>query len=154
MGFQRIVDLAKQIRQVGRGLLRSPGFTFTGVATMALSIGATTTMFSVIEAVLLRPLPYQDPTRLVMLWSAVPSKDIQRNWTSYPDIQDWTRESRSFTEIAAMLRVDTADLTGAAPVEHTKVSRVSPEFFSVSVLRQYSAETGLEKRRTTVRRLP
>jgi predicted permease len=131
MGFQRIVDLAKQIRQVGRGLLRSPGFTFTGVATMALSIGATTTMFSVIEAVLLRPLPYQDPTRLVMLWSAVPSKDIQRNWTSYPDIQDWTRESRSFTEIAAMLRVDTADLTGAAPVEHTKVSRVSPEFFSV-----------------------
>jgi hypothetical protein len=44
MGFQRIVDLAKQIRQVGRGLLRSPGFTFTGVATMALSIGATTTI--------------------------------------------------------------------------------------------------------------
>jgi hypothetical protein len=90
---------------------------------MALSIGAITTMFSVIEAVLLRPLPH-DPTRLVMLWSAVPSKDIQRNWTSYPDIQDWKRESRSFSEIAAMLRVDTADLTGAVPVEHTKVGRV------------------------------
>jgi predicted permease len=131
MGFQGIVDLAKQIRQVCRGLLRSPGFTFTGVATMALSIGAITTMFSVIEAVLLRPLPYHAPARLVMLWSAVPSKDIQRNWTSYPDIQDWKRESRSFTEIAAMLRVDTADLTDAVPVEHTKVGRVSSEFFSV-----------------------
>ncbi len=131
MGFQGIVDLAKQIRQVGRGLLRSPGFTFTAVGTMALSIGAITTMFSVIEAVLLRPLPYQAPTRIVMLWSAVPSKDIQRNWTSYPDIQDWKRESRSFTEIAVMLRVDTADLTGSVPVEHTKVGRVSSEFFSV-----------------------
>jgi putative ABC transport system permease protein len=131
MGFQGIVDLAKQIRQVSRGLFRSPGFTFTGVVTMALSIGAITTMFSVIKAVLLRPLPYHAPARLVMLWSAVPSKDIQRNWTSYPDIQDWKRESRSFTEIAAMLRVDTADLTDAVPVERTKVGRVSSEFFSV-----------------------
>jgi hypothetical protein len=66
-----------------------------------------------------------------MLWSAVPSKDIQRNWTSYPDIQDWKRESRSFTEIAVMLRVDTADLTETVPVERTKVGRVSSEFFSV-----------------------
>ena len=131
MGFQGIVDLAKQIRQVGRGLFHSPGFTFTGVVTMALSIGAITTMFSVIKAVLLRPLPYHAPARLVMLWSAVPSKDIQRNWTSYPDIQDWKRESRSFTEIAVMLRVDTADLTETVPVERTKVGRVSSEFFSV-----------------------
>ena len=131
MSFQGFVDLAKQIRQVARGLLRSPGFTFTAVATIALSIGAITTMFSVVEAVLLRPLPYHAPTRLVMLWSAVPGKDIQRNWTSYPDIKDWKRESRSFTGIAAMLRLDTADLTGAVPVERTKVGRVSSEFFSV-----------------------
>jgi predicted permease len=131
MSSQGIVDLAKQIKQVSRGLLRNPGFTFTAVATMALSVGAITTMFSVIEAVLLRPLPYDDPTRLVMLWSAVPSKEIQRNWTSYPDIQDWKRGSHSFSKIAAMLRVDTADLTSAVPVEHTKVGRVSSEFFSV-----------------------
>ena len=131
MSFQGFVDLAKQIRQVARGLSRSPGFTFTAVATIALSIGAITTMFSVVEAVLLRPLPYHAPTRLVMLWSAVPGKDIQRNWTSYPDIKDWKRESRSFTGIAAMLRLDTADLTGAVPVERTKVGRVSSEFFSV-----------------------
>ena len=82
MSFQGIVDLAKQTKQVARGLLRSPGFTLTVVATIALSIGAITTMFSVIEAVLLRPLPYHAPARLVMLWSAVPGKDIQRNWTS------------------------------------------------------------------------
>ena len=115
MSFQGIVDLAKQLRQVGRGLLRSPGFTLTAVATIALSIGAVTTVFSVIEAVLLRPLPYHDPERIAVLWSAVPSKDIQRNWTSYPDIQDWTRQSRSFSSIAAIFRVDTADLTGTVP---------------------------------------
>ena len=131
MGLQGIFELAKQIRQVGRGLFRSPGFTITGVVTMALSIGAITTMFSVIKAVLLRPLLYQAPARLVMLWSAVPGKDIQRNWTSYPDIEDWKRESRSFTEIAAMLWLDTADLTDAVPVERSKVGRVSSEFFSV-----------------------
>jgi Flavivirus envelope glycoprotein M len=74
MSVHGMVDLAKQIRQVSRGLLRSPGFTFTAVATMALSIGAITTMFGVIEAVLLRPLPYHDPARLVMLWFAVPSR--------------------------------------------------------------------------------
>jgi putative ABC transport system permease protein len=131
MIFEGIVDLSKQIRQVGRGLLRSPGFTFTGVATIALTVGAITTMFSVVEAVLLRPLPYHAPTRLVMLWSAVPGKDIQRNWTSYPDIQDWNRESRSFSQIATMLRLDTADLTGALPAERTHVGRVSSGFFSV-----------------------
>ena len=130
MGFQGIVDLAKQIRQVGRALFRSPRFTFTAVVTMALSIGAITTMFSVIKAVLLHPVPYHAPARLVMLWSVAPRRDIQRNWTSYPDIQDRKRESRSFTEIAAMLRVDTADLTDAVPVERTKVGRVYSEFFS------------------------
>ena len=131
MAIHEIGGLIKQVRQVSRGLLRSPGFTFTTVAAMALSIGAITTVFSVIEAVILRPLPYHDPSRLVMLWSAVPSKDIQRNWTSYPDIQDWKRQFRSFSEIAAMLRVDAADLTGVVPREHIKVGRVSSEFFSV-----------------------
>jgi putative ABC transport system permease protein len=131
MGFQWIGDLAKQVKQVTRGLFRSPGFTITGVATMALSIGAVTTVFGVVESVLLRPLPYHNSERIAVLWSAVPSKDIQRNWTSYPDIEDWRRESRSFSEIAAMLRVDTADLTGTAPVERIKVGRVSSEFFSV-----------------------
>lgn len=131
MSLHWIGDLVKQLKQVARGLLRSPGFTLTAVATMALSIGAVTTVFSVIEAVLLRPLPYHDPDRIAVLWSSVPGKDIQRNWTSYPDILDWTRQSRSFSSIAAMFRVDTADLTGTAQVERIKVGRVSSNFFSV-----------------------
>jgi putative ABC transport system permease protein len=131
MGFEAVVDLLKESRQVIRGLLRSPGFTLVAVLTMALSIGANTAMFSVIESVLLRPLPYHDPSRIVMLWSTVPSKDIQRNWTSYPDIQDWRHDSRSFTQIAAMLRVDTATMTDSVPVERIQAGRVSSEFFTV-----------------------
>jgi hypothetical protein len=65
-----------------------------------------------------------------MLWSTMPSKDIQRNWTSYPDILDWRQESRSFTQIAVMLRVDSATLTDSEPVERIKAGRVSSEFFS------------------------
>ena len=131
MGLEAVGDLLKEAKQVIRGLLRSPGFTLVALLTMALSIGANTAMFSVIESVLLHSLPYHDASRIVMLWSTVPSKDIQRNWTSYPDILDWRQESRSFTQIAAMLRVDTATLTGSEPVERIKAGRVSSEFFSV-----------------------
>ena len=126
-----MTDLLREAKQVIRGLLRSPGFAVVAVLTMAVGIGANTAMFSVIENVVLRPLPYRDPAGLVMLWSSVPKKDIQKNWTSYPDIQDWRRESRSFTQIAAMLRIDTANLTGSEQVERIKVARVSSEFFSV-----------------------
>ena len=114
--------------QVIRGLFRSPGFT---LLVLAVGIGANTAMFSVIENVILRPLPYRDPAGIVMLWSGVPKKDIQKNWTSYPDIQDWRRESHSFRQIAAILRVDTANLSGSEQVERIKVGRVSSEFFSV-----------------------
>src|SRR5258708_9668796 len=130
MSFEAVSDLQKEAKQVIRGLLRRPGFRLVALLTMALSIGANTAMFSVIECVLLRPLPYHDPSRIVMLWSTVPSKDIQRNWTSYPDILDWRQESRSFTQIAVMLRVDTATLTSSEPVERIKAGRVSSEFFS------------------------
>jgi predicted permease len=130
MGFEAVRDLQKEAKQVIRGLLRSPGFTLVALLTMGLSIGINTAMFSVIESVVLRPLPYHDPSRIVMLWSTVPSKDIQRNWTSYPDILDWRQESRSFSQIAVMLRIDSATLTGSEPAERIKAGRVSSEFFS------------------------
>ena len=124
-------DLLREANQVIRGLFRSPGFTLLAVLTMAVGIGANTAMFSVIENVILRPLPYRDPSGIVMLWSGVPKKDIQKNWTSYPDIQDWRRESHSFRQIAAILRVDTANLSDSKQVERVKVGRVSSEFFPV-----------------------
>ncbi len=142
-------DLLRETNQVIRGLFRSPGFTLLAVLTMAVGIGANTAMFSVIENVILRRLPYRDPAGIVMLWSGVPKKDIQKNWTSYPDIQDWRRESHSFRQIAAILRIDTANLSGSEQVERIKVGRVSSEFFSVlSVVPQLGRSwTALEEER-------
>jgi len=131
MGLEALADLLKEAKQVIRGLLRSPGFALVAVLTMALSTGANTAMFSVIQSVLLRPLPYHDASNIVMLWSTVPSKDIQRNWTSYPDILDWRRQSHSFNQIAAIFRVDTAMLTGGEQGERIKAGYVSSDFFSV-----------------------
>jgi predicted permease len=131
MELEALADLLKEAKQVIRGLLRSPGFALVAVLTMALSIGANTAMFSVIQSVLLRPLPYHDASKIVMLWSTVPSKDIQRNWTSYPDILDWRRQSHSFNQIAAIFRVDTAMLTGGEQGERIKAGYVSSDFFSV-----------------------
>ena len=131
MGFDRMGDLLRETNQVIRGLFRSPGWTLLAVLTMAVGIGANTAMFSVIEKVILRPLPYRDPAGIVMLWSGVPKKDIQKNWTSYPDIQDWRRESHSFRQVAAILRIDAANLSSSEQVERIKVGRVSSESFSV-----------------------
>src|ERR1700761_8474275 len=143
--------MLREANQVIRALLRSPGFTLIAVLTMAVGIGANTAMFSVIETVILRRLPYRDPASIVMLWSGVPKKDIQKNWTSYPDIQDWRREALSFGQIAAILRVDTANLGGSEQVERIKVGRVSSEFFSVlGVAPQLGRSwTALEEERRT-----
>jgi hypothetical protein len=149
MGFDWVGDMLRETNQVIRGLFRSPGFTLLAVLTMAIGIGANTAMFSVIENVVLRPLPYRDPAGIVMLWSGVPKKDIQKNWTSYPDIQDWRRESHRFGQIAAILRIDTANLSGSEQVERIKVGRVSSEFFSILGVapRLGRSWTGLEEER-------
>src|SRR5262252_4436269 len=81
-----------------RMLLKQPGFTLIAVLTLALGIGANTSIFSVVNAVLLRPLPFADAERLVMIWETHP--DIPRAPVSIPDFQDWRAQSQSFEEMA------------------------------------------------------
>src|SRR6202171_4980990 len=71
-------DLIKDIRYGIRGLFKHPGFTLVAVITLALGIGANTAIFSVVNAVLLRSLPFADPDRLVMLYQPLPSKGIPK----------------------------------------------------------------------------
>ncbi len=83
-----------------RLLARSPATTATAVLTLALGIGANSALFSVVNGVLLRPLPYQDAGRLVALWEHVPSKGWDREPLSYPDMLDWKAQTTAFERIA------------------------------------------------------
>ncbi len=100
---------------------------------MALGIGANTAMFSVIEAVVLRPLPYREPSRLCMVWKSVPAKNLDWDWTGYPAIRDWRRENRVFEDIAAVARPEAAvvTLTGGAERERIQSAKVEGNLFTI-----------------------
>jgi predicted permease len=92
--------LGCDVRYAARLMRRSPAFTTTAVLTLALGIGANTAVFSVVNAVLLRPLPYPDSDRLVQLWSTNPKANRWGMWTAYPRFEDWRRENTVFEDMA------------------------------------------------------
>jgi hypothetical protein len=73
-----VAGFAAELRRAARGFARTPGFTLAAVATLALGIGATSAMFSVVDAVLLRPLPFAEPERRVQIWSR--GVDFEKTW--------------------------------------------------------------------------
>jgi putative ABC transport system permease protein len=93
-------DLLHDVRYATRVLRRDFGFTAAVVLTLALGIGANTAVFSIVNAVLLRPLPYGDPERLVSIWTAPDGAPNDRNPSSLPDIRDWQKEATVFTGLA------------------------------------------------------
>jgi predicted permease len=110
-------------------LTRDPGFTIAVVSTLAVGIATNVVIFSLVYAVLLRPLPYKQADRLAVLWASIPRKGIPADWTSWPTIQDWRKQSKSLEDVAAELRVDSATLTGQEEPEEVKVGRVSANLF-------------------------
>src|SRR4051812_46604637 len=82
-----------------RALAHNPGFTLTAIVTLALGIGANAAIFSVIDAVLLRPLPWQEPARAAMIWSRWTAFD--KTWVSEGEVIDYRKRLRAFTDIAA-----------------------------------------------------
>src|SRR5204863_1672454 len=100
--FHWIEILLQDLRYAARTLWKSPSFTFVAVLTLALGIGANTAIFSVVDAVILRPLPYAEPSRLVELWGNVKRAKVERRGASYPDYLDWRKQSNSFEGMAAV----------------------------------------------------
>src|SRR5438876_7973031 len=98
--FALVETMAQDVRYAVRTLRKSPGFTTTSVATLALAIGANTAMFSVLNGVLFRPLPYRSPEQLAMLWTEVPSQNLREGRSAYLNFEQWRRESKSFAEMA------------------------------------------------------
>ncbi|HEY2857444.1 MAG TPA: ABC transporter permease [Terracidiphilus sp.] len=113
--FSQAEGLQQDLRYTLRVLARSPGFTVVALLTLALGIGANTAMFSVVEGVVLAPLPFLQPDRLVFLWESRPG--VSQLDVSYPNFQDWQRSSRSFEQMSA-LTIHSFDMTGAGAAEH------------------------------------
>ena len=127
-GFQWLETLVQDLRYGLRMFRKSPGFTAIAVLTLALGIGANTAVFSVVDTVLLRPLPYNDPSRLV--W-ATEHFAFGPTTVVSADFPAWQRRNSVFEQIGAFGGTSGANLTGAGEPTRVTVTNVSTEFFSM-----------------------
>jgi len=128
--FVWLATLWQDLRYGVRVLGKNKGFAAVAVLTLALGIGANTAIFSVVNAAILRPLPYPDPARLAILWGNVKRLRVERRGASYPDYRDWRDQSRSFEAMAAFDGAELA-LTGIPEPERIPCDYVSQPYFSL-----------------------
>jgi putative ABC transport system permease protein len=122
-------NLLKDIRYAVKSMVRQPALTAVAVITVALGVGANTAIFSAVNAILLRPLPYQEPERIVQLWETNGQRGYSRATASLPNFVDWRDQNQSFEYIAAFLGRG-FNLTGADRPERVQGAVVSSSFFS------------------------
>jgi putative ABC transport system permease protein len=120
--------LWQDLRYGARTLLKNPGFTLIAVITLALGIGANSAIFTIVNAVLLRPLPFDEAERLVKVWETRYQLGRARNSVSPADFFDWRGQNKTFEHMAAY---DAGDytLTGSGEPDRVRVARVSPDLF-------------------------
>src|SRR5262245_17633895 len=123
-----LMSLWSDLRFAGRLLMRQPAFSGVAILTLALGIAATTAMFSVVYGVLLRPLPYRDPDRLVMLFYGHQGRVSP--WLSPSNFRDYVDQSTVFSGAAAIAPI-TANMTGSGDPERLPGARVSWNYFDV-----------------------
>src|SRR5438105_14242559 len=122
------VHMLTSLRYAFRTLRKSPGFAVVAIGTLALGIGASTAIFSVVYGVLLRSLPYYRPDRIVQMWET----NSQGGHTRFadPNFEDMRTHARSFDGVAEMYSVETVVSAGEAP-DRVNVAHVSKDFFPV-----------------------
>jgi len=120
----------QDVRYGVRALARQPGFAVTALVTLALGIGAATAIFSVVNAVVLRPLPFHDADRLVAVSNHYSRAGLTGATVSGPDVLDWREQSRSFAVLAHYRAFETS-VAVAGVADYATVVRVSPGFFDV-----------------------
>jgi putative ABC transport system permease protein len=120
--------LVKDIRYGIRSLLKRPGFTAVALITLALGIGANSAMFTVVNAVLLRPLPYPEPERIVLLEGINPAKGITLSNLSAPDFADWQTQNQVFEKLAGFFSGGFL-LTSGDEIERVRGTLVTADFF-------------------------
>jgi len=132
----------RDVRYAFRMLRKTPGFAAAAILTLALGIGANTAIFSLVSAVLLRPLPFPEPDRLVLVWDDVSSLGGPYSLTepTPADYAAWKEQSRSFTDLAAMTQA-TYNLTGIAEPQKLAAVRTTANLFNVLGMRQLVGRT-------------
>src|SRR5215471_10498135 len=144
-----MTSLKQDIRYGWRALRKSPGFTLVGVLVLALGIGANTAIFSAVNAVLLRPLPYDQPERLVALYTAAPTLGYPRDGLSEAEFIRLRQENRSFAELAGWYMFELATLRGVSEPERVAAPFCTANFFrtlgvKVALGRDFNAEEEVE----------
>ncbi len=124
-------NVVLDFRYAARLLLRSPAFTLVAVAALALGIGANTAIFSVVDTLLLRPLPYADADRLAVIWEHNIPRDRQHNVVSPGNFIHWQELNQSFTELSALSMTFRTTLTGAGDATELPVQYVSAGIFRI-----------------------
>jgi len=125
--------MVHEFRHAGRALVARPSFSVTAILTLAIGIGATTTMFSVVDAVVLRPLPLRHPERLAVVWETNPRLPLPVMVASPPNLADWRARTRSFDAIGAF-QLRSFTVAGAAEPEQLEGARVSSDLLPLARL--------------------
>ena len=134
--------LSQDLRYGVRTLTKSPGFTAVAVLSLALGIGATTAIFSVVNAVLLRPLPFKDPGRLVGVWE-FDRQDKRLMCASQANFVDWREQNRVFEDMAALHESYPVNITAGEMPERVEGARVSTNFFPLLGIEAVAGRTFL-----------
>jgi predicted permease len=134
-------NVRQDLKYSFRRMIKDPGFTLIAVATLALGIGVNTAIFSVVNGVLLNPLPYAAPDQLVSVYSR--TADQRKDSSSYPNVLDWVRGNRSFLDLAAF-REDDLNLIGLGQPERVPAEMISASFFRLLGVQSILGRTFLE----------
>src|SRR5207247_8695637 len=114
-----------------RQLLKNPGFTAVAAHTLALAIGANTAILSIVNAVLLKPLPYRKQEKLLTLWERNPQRGVEQEFVTPPNYADWREQSRVFEQMAYWNGVQQLNLVTTDGVGKARRAHVESSFFSV-----------------------
>jgi len=147
-GWTRLEQLARDVGYGLRQVRRNPAFSAVAIATLALGIGVNTAMFSAVDAVLIRPLPYQDAERLVMIWDDLSnSGDLSKHFPTPSEWYEWRRQNTVFTDIAATHPGD-GIISGDGAPEQVPALRVTWNLFSVLGVQPMLGQTFTEEEDT------
>jgi predicted permease len=124
-------SLVSDLRVGLRFYRRNPGFALLAVAVLAVGIGSTTALFSVFDAVLLKPLPFREPSRLVAVWESAPHAGLPRNTPAPANFLDWQREATSFEDLAASNQTAASVTGGEGRPESLLGRRVTENLFEL-----------------------